>query len=140
MRSLLLLLIVAVPSALAGQPTKRSTDEERGEELWLRHCQACHGPGNRGDGPAAEALVAKVPDLRGKVKADDATVKVVLRGKASMPGYETTFIEPKADTRRVLNYMATVHSKGSTQKPVKKPAAPKPVEPADAQDAQGGGQ
>jgi len=143
MRSLLLLSMMLLPTALAGQPTKRLSDDERGKQLWERHCQACHGPGNRGDGPATEALVAPVPDLRGKVKADDATIKLVLRGRGSMPAYEATFAEPRGDARRVLAYMGKVHSKGSTQKPAApaKAKAKAPPPPRDAQgDAQGDGQ
>ena len=121
------LAALLVAAAVAEQPTKRPSDEERGKELWERHCTACHGPANRGDGPAAEALVAEVPDLRDKVKVDEATLKLVLRGRGAMPGYETSF--DKNDARRVLKYMAAVHKK-RTKAPAKKPAPP-PAAPKD---------
>lgn len=120
--------LVLVP-ALAEQPTKRPTDEERGKELWERHCTACHGPGNRGDGPATEALVVDVPDLRGKVRTDDATIKLLLRGRGAMPGYETSF--DKNDARRVLKYMAKVH--GIQAKPPPADPAPAAAPPPAAQ-------
>ncbi len=128
-----LLLALMATSAFADQPTERLSDAARGEELWERHCSACHGPSNRGDGPATEALVVDVPDLRGKVKVDDATLKLVLRGNGGMPGYETSF--DKADARRVLKHMLKVH-----EVKAKKPAADpkttlkKPLPPAERDD------
>jgi putative copper export protein/peroxiredoxin len=35
-----------------------------GRALFAEHCQACHGPGGAGDGPAAAGLPARPPDLR----------------------------------------------------------------------------
>ena len=125
------LLLIAALAAQAAQPTKRPTDAERGKELWERHCTACHGPTNQGDGPATTALVAEVPDLRDAVKVDDATIRIVLRGQGPMPGYETSF--DKADARRVLKYMAAVHKKATT---APKKEAPEPEEEAE-EDAQG---
>lgn len=95
--------------APAAQPNKRPTDEVRGKELYSRHCEACHGAQNKGHGPATQALVHPVPDLTGKVKADAATIRIVLRGKAAMPGYEQTFDDH--DAKRVLQHMARL--KGS---------------------------
>lgn len=34
-----------------------------GAQLYRRHCASCHGVGGRGDGPAAEALSPRPPDL-----------------------------------------------------------------------------
>jgi len=34
-----------------------------GEELFQRHCAACHGETAKGDGPVASAISVKVPDL-----------------------------------------------------------------------------
>jgi len=127
------LAAMLVSGAFAEQPTKRPSDEERGKELWERHCTACHGPANRGDGPATEALVVEVPDLRDQIKVNDAMMKLVLRGRGAMPGYETSF--DKNDARRVLKYMATVHEKrakppAKTKAPVQTPAKAKaPDEP-----------
>ena len=129
----LLLLVLAWPAS-ASQPTKRLSDPERGEELYQRHCAACHGATNAGDGPATEALVVDVPDLRNQVKVDEATIKLVLRGKGGMPGYETTF--DKADAKRVLQHMVAVHQR----KPkAAKPKAPAPVDEVDDDvDPEGG--
>ncbi len=96
-------MLLTLALALAAQPTKRPSDEERGEELYRRHCVACHGPANDGRGPVSEALVATVPNLVGRVEPDDATADVVLRGKGAMPAYEATF--NRADAIRVLRFM-----------------------------------
>jgi mono/diheme cytochrome c family protein len=34
-----------------------------GQELFDRYCAACHGPAGRGDGPVANSLNKRVPDL-----------------------------------------------------------------------------
>jgi len=131
-------LVLGVSTAVAGQPQKQKPPEEKGRDLFEQHCVACHGPGNRGDGPATEALVAEVPDLRGKVKANDETIKLVQRGKGSMPAYNTT-LPKRGDVRLVLQHMAKVHAKGegSTQRPAKKP---KPEPPADDEATEGDAQ
>lgn len=99
------MLVVAV--ALGAQPSKRPTDEARGEELYRRHCMACHGVANDGKGPVASDLVAVVPDLIGKVNTEDAMVRSVDKGRGAMPGYAATF--ERADAIRVLKYMMTLN-------------------------------
>ena len=96
--------VTLAQSAVAEQPTKRPTDEQRGKELYDRHCVACHGAWNKGHGPATQALVRPVPDLVGRVMSSDATIQIVLQGKGAMPGYEQTF--DKFDAKRVLDHMA----------------------------------
>ncbi len=97
------MIILSSILATAGQPTKRPRDEARGEELYRRHCVACHGARNGGRGPATNALVHAVPALQGKVTPDEPHVSVVLRGKNAMPGFEASF--DRADSVRVLKYM-----------------------------------
>lgn len=89
--------------APADTPNRRPTEEERGEELYARHCVQCHGATAAGDGPAARALVHPVPDLRGRQIVDDAAVDVVFLGRGAMPSFEESF--DRADARRVLLHM-----------------------------------
>lgn len=108
--------------ALAAQPSKRPSDAERGEELYRRHCQACHGVSNDGTGPLSAALVHPVPALAGTLpaKGDERfgeLVRVILKGREAMPAYEATF--DAADARRVLGFMAGL----SPESPL---GAPKP--------------
>jgi mono/diheme cytochrome c family protein len=128
MRVLLLLLL---PIAQAADSQKRPTDDQRGKELYERHCVSCHGAKNRGDGPATSALVVKVPDLAGKIKADPDTIKLVQLGRGPMPAFEASF--DADDTKRLLGWMAKVHSA-----PAAAAAAPAPAEPDGPSDVQGG--
>lgn len=95
-----------LPIAEAAQPTKRPTDEERGEELYRRHCVSCHGVRNGGQGPATTALVHPVPALQGKVTTQKDHIHVVLKGKGAMPGFEASF--DRQDAVRVLKYMRSL--------------------------------
>jgi mono/diheme cytochrome c family protein len=52
--------------ALVGAGTIVAKDADfarHGRALYVQYCVACHGPGGRGDGPAAGALKSPVPDL-----------------------------------------------------------------------------
>lgn len=116
--------ILALSSvALAGRPSKRPSDDERGKELYTRHCLSCHGPTGGGDGPAAAAMVGGVPDLRGKIAGDrlDTQVTLVLDGKARMPSYENSF--DKYDAKRLLNWWAKQTGPDADPPPVAKPPA-----------------
>jgi len=110
----------------ADDSKKRPTDEERGKELYERHCMACHGAMAMGDGPATSALVIPIPDLHGQVKADKPTIDVVEFGRGAMPGYEASF--DTEDARRVLKYM----SSADAPKPASPPAGAPPGMPPGA--------
>ncbi|MCA9489007.1 MAG: cytochrome c [Myxococcales bacterium] len=134
----LVALLLSCGVALAGQPTKRPTDEQRGKELYERHCLACHGARGAGDGPATEALVVPVPDLMGKVKADPATVDVVEIGRGTMPSFRPSF--DAADARRVLMYMAKLDQTPDEPAPAEEPPSEDDEAPVeDAQEAPGEG-
>lgn len=121
--------LLVTPAQARRVPDKRPTDMERGQELFERHCVACHGPQNHGDGPATAALVHRVPDLAGKVVADDATIELVRTGKGAMPGYAASIV--RSDTRRLLMYMAVAHE--TPTEPEDAPTEPEdpPPEPED---------
>ena len=54
----------AYPTSFYGSPTGYSAQSiVRGYDLFLENCAACHGPQGRGDGPAAQSLTTKPPDL-----------------------------------------------------------------------------
>ena len=121
--------LVLVGSAVAGRPSKRPSDDDRGRELYDRHCVACHGVAVAGDGPAAAAMVRPVPNLQAALTSDkvDGYVDAVYVGKGAMPGFEATF--DKADARRVLAWAAQLAA-GT--------APPPPGAPAAAGDDEGG--
>lgn len=115
-------LLLAV--ALAGQPSKRPSDAERGKQLYQRHCVQCHGVRNRGDGPATPALLFETPNLEGKTETKGEHVTSVLNGKNAMPGFVAVFNE--ADAVRVLKFMASLGSKRSLKPPAVQPPPGKP--------------
>jgi mono/diheme cytochrome c family protein len=98
-------VIVAPLLSIIAFAEPRPTDEERGEELYNRHCIQCHGATAAGDGPAAAALVTAVPDLSKSLldKPNDSTIQIVLNGNGAMPSFQLSF--DKHDARRVLKYM-----------------------------------
>lgn len=115
--------VVIAGIALAGRPTKRLSDDDRGKQLYDRHCVQCHGPNAAGDGLAAAALVHPVPDLRdGKLSVGnrDAMAIVVIDGKNAMPSFEASF--DRYDARRVLRWMEK-QANGSADAPVETPDA-----------------
>lgn len=124
-------LVCELGVASAAQPTKRPTDQERGKELYDRHCLACHGTRGAGDGPATEALVVPIPDLVGKVKADAKTIDLVEIGRGAMPGFQASF--DADDAKRVLAWMSKLDQQPAVQEEAPAEAPPEtPPENADA--------
>lgn len=56
---LVVISLLIPPVALDGQ----TEAIDRGEQLYRVHCLNCHGPQARGDGPMAQVLKKKPPDL-----------------------------------------------------------------------------
>ena len=115
------LVLTLAGAVLAGMPTKRPEDHVRGRTVFMQSCWQCHGASNDGQGPAAEALVGGVPDLRGKMSEDrfDALIPIILEGKGKMPAYAEEM--DKHDARRVLVYLHRLDT--GEEKP---PATPTP--------------
>lgn len=114
--------VAAAGTALAAG-NRRPSDAERGKELYERHCQSCHGPGARGDGPATADLVADVPDVP-DLTADNIAdqVELVLLGREAMPGFEASF--DRYDARRVLRQMARLRAAPVPESTVDEPPPP----------------
>jgi putative copper export protein/mono/diheme cytochrome c family protein len=54
----------AYPTSFYGSPTGYSAQSIiRGYDLFMENCATCHGPQGHGDGPAAQSLTTKPPDL-----------------------------------------------------------------------------
>jgi mono/diheme cytochrome c family protein len=51
-------------TALAIAMSAQAADLAEGIDLYRNHCAACHGADGEGDGPAAPAMRAPVPNLR----------------------------------------------------------------------------
>ncbi|GAA5068769.1 cytochrome c [Roseibacterium beibuensis] len=50
-------------AALLAAPPVAAQDATRGARLYAENCAVCHGAGLRGDGPMAEVLLVRPPDL-----------------------------------------------------------------------------
>src|SRR5271166_1174828 len=63
--------------------------ELRGAAVFARHCSGCHGPGGKGDGPAAVSLLPAPRDLTRAHFSDRALSRVLWEGVrgSSMPGW-----------------------------------------------------
>lgn len=126
---------VALGASAREWPSKVPSAEEKGKELYLRHCAACHGPKAAGDGKAAAALKGGVPNLAagyGDKKVADL-VKVVMQGRGLMPSFEAAF--QKEDAEKVVQYLGKL---GAKEDEPEEDAAEKPAKDDDAEADVGG--
>ena len=96
-----LALIVAcddapTPTAAPGDSATLSPALQRGEQVYMQYCNACHPGGHRGAGP----------NLAGRVEAGEVT-QTVRRGKRNMPAFGTNQIAD-ADLQSLIGYMQTL--------------------------------
>ncbi len=121
-------------------PTKRSSDTEWGKDLYNKHGLQCQGRQAEGDGPAAEALQAPVPTLRGI--SDSSTrgdlVTTARQGRGGMPGYHESI--SRQDMRRVFLYIESLDKPGKKRvEDEPEEGEPEgPTEEGNAPDAEGG--
>ena len=83
----------SAPPEAAGRANPIPRDQEsiaRGKGLFQTHCVVCHGPGGRGDGPAAAGLNPKPPNLvkmAGHHTDGDIAWKIE-NGRGAMPAWK----------------------------------------------------
>ena len=80
-----------------------------GKELWVKHCQSCHGKSGKGDGPKAAQLKTEPEDL-GKPdiqsQPDGAFFYKTSEGREDMPSFKKK-IADQEDIWAVVNYVRT---------------------------------
>ena len=80
-----------------------------GKELWVKHCQSCHGKTGKGDGPKAAQLKTEPEDL-GKPdiqnQPDGAFFYRTSEGREDMPSFKKKIDDPD-DIWAVVNYVRT---------------------------------
>lgn len=83
---------ILLAAGLLGAQTRERVSEIGGPELFAAHCAACHGKKGQGDGPAAPALKAKMPDLtllarQNKGKFPRERVEQTILGNGNTPAH-----------------------------------------------------
>ncbi|MBI4514615.1 MAG: cytochrome c [Deltaproteobacteria bacterium] len=112
MKTRILFKSVATAAAgclLTGLVAATAGAAEDGKALYDKNCASCHGPGGKGDGPAAKILKPAPKDLATAIKgkSDDDIVKVSKEGgkavgmAATMPASKLSVDQIKA----VVQYM-----------------------------------
>jgi mono/diheme cytochrome c family protein len=88
----LVVLVVATLAACADEMCVNFSDRFSGAILFQLHCASCHGEDARGNGPVAEFINVKVPDLtqisaaHGGNFPDDEVFRII-DGQAEMPAH-----------------------------------------------------
>ena len=87
----------------------QSDPTSRGKILYEAHCQVCHGPGGKGDGPSSHALVPAAPDFTDPVVKEALTksriTDVIANGKpkTQMEAWKDKLTAD--DTQEVMEYI-----------------------------------
>jgi mono/diheme cytochrome c family protein len=103
------------------QPVSAQRSKDRlalGRQLYYQYCASCHGEDGKGNGPAASALKAAVPNLHQIAKVDGkfpalrvkniiaGEVDVPAHGNKAMPVWGQFFREKRDRTTATLNIHA----------------------------------
>lgn len=80
-----------------------------GKEVWVKHCQSCHGKAGKGDGSKAAQLKTSPNDFtKGDVQkqTDGALYYKTVEGRDDMPSFKKK-ISDQEELWAVVNYMRT---------------------------------
>jgi mono/diheme cytochrome c family protein len=101
----LMFLFFFTSIVLAGQPTKRLPDVDRGGELYMRNCWMCHGKKGRGNGPAAEAFPSESPAIAKTIDRQqwEGALRVIMDGRGDMPAFSQVI--DRRDAKRILTWL-----------------------------------
>ena len=113
----LVLLVIAVSAGFYLGRREQPPSAMSGKILYERYCASCHGSEGKGDGPVAEALRQKLPDLTQLqarlgsaysldqlMTAIDGRRTIRAHGTSAMPVWGEVFeqsLEEKPHTRRI---------------------------------------
>ena len=81
-----------------------------GKELWVKHCQSCHGKTGKGDGTKAAQLKTEPGDFTKATtqsQTDGSLFYKVSQGRGDMPGFKKKIPE-NDDIWSLVNYMRTL--------------------------------
>ncbi|MCI0625114.1 MAG: cytochrome c [Acidobacteria bacterium] len=101
------LLLSTLAFAQKVEPTPENLS--KGQAIYKKHCQMCHGVNGVGDGPAGKRLNPKPYNLTDKEKmageTDEHLFKNITKGKGPMPAFQRKLKEP--ERWMVLHYVRT---------------------------------
>jgi mono/diheme cytochrome c family protein len=139
------MLLFAGTASAKKWPNKRPSTPELGKQVYEEKCGQCHGPKGAGDGPAAVALKAELPDFSKGLgqRSKEDMIRAVLRGKGLMPAYDLLLTREEAEAvvqhLTVVGKELTPAEKEAVERSKKKPEgeAGKPgADDAPAREAQ----
>ena len=111
----LLVLINLVLSPLYLYAQDYPPDRARGKAVYERHCQSCHGPSGRGDGPAAASL--KVPPtnfqrFQSFLKSDEELLRTIEHGVVFSPMHSWRGRLTDEEMQDVVAYIRFISQQG----------------------------
>ena len=83
-----------------------------GKELWVKHCQSCHGKTGQGDGPKASELKTEPGNFSlptTQKQPDGSLFYKISEGRDDMPSFKKKIPEA-GDIWSLTNYMRTLKS------------------------------
>ena len=101
-----------VPEKYLKMPNPVKADEASlaaGKQLWVKHCQSCHGKAGKGDGPKAAQLETQPKDLQKadiQSQPDGAFFYKTSEGRKDMPSFKKKIPEEN-DIWNLVNYIRT---------------------------------
>ena len=85
---------------------------KEGKDLWVTHCQSCHGKSGKGDGTKASQLKTEPGNFTlpaTQKQPDGSLFYKISEGRVDMPGFKKK-IPDAEDTWNLVNYMRTLKS------------------------------
>lgn len=89
---------------------KNAESLKEGKEIWVKHCQSCHGKSGKGDGPKAAQLKTEAGNFTlpaTQKQADGSLFYKISEGRDDMPGFKKK-IPDAEDIWNLVNYMRTL--------------------------------
>jgi mono/diheme cytochrome c family protein len=90
-------------------------DVARGKAVYERHCQSCHGPDGRGDGPAGASLKVRPADFhrfRSFLKSDDELLRTIEHGVVFSPMHSWRGQLTDGEMQDVVGYIRLLSQHG----------------------------